>query len=80
MNTKTIRAICCVFPSGETTWVEADKGHEYYSSIIAQWKKDHPEYTETNSTMGPVEIRMPEDYFLAAKASGLSPPSVAAIP
>ena len=50
-------------PSGEVLWFEAEKGSEYLSKVVDSWKEQHPEYNNTESTMGVIEIRMPEDKY-----------------
>ena len=60
---KMMKAVCCAMPSGETLWFNAEEGSEYLSKVIKAWKDQHPEYANTESTMGVIEIRMPEDKF-----------------
>lgn len=49
---KMMKAVCCAMPSGETLWFNAEEGSEYLSKVIEAWKDQHPEYANTESTMG----------------------------
>ena len=53
-----IRIICCVFPTGETFWMESVLGPVYLTAVVNYWKEQHPEYTKLNATGGMVELWM----------------------
>jgi hypothetical protein len=66
---KTMPVLCCVFPSGETLWIEADeKNHEYVTEVISSWKALNPGYKETKCTLGVVQITMSVDKYEAIRA------------
>ena len=69
MQTPLIQVVCCAMPNGEALWFEAEKGSEYLSKVIASWKEQHPEFTNTECTMGCIEMRMPIDKYYSIQAT-----------
>ncbi len=64
-----IDVACCVFPTGEVLWFEAEKGSEYLSKVTNAWIEQNPEFVGTKCTSGIIQIWMPVDKFNAIQAS-----------
>jgi len=62
-----INVTCFVFPTNETLWFKTDS--EYQELVLKAWKEKHPEFEESDCTMGVVNIIMPEENYDAIKAT-----------
>lgn len=67
--TELIVVCCVVLPTGESLWFEAGENPEdYLQKVLSKWKAEHPEFEDTDATIGTVFIKMPKDKYIAIGA------------
>jgi len=71
---RTVRALCFVFPNGNTRWIEsrdARKNRDKISTFIGRWRIEHEEFRNSDCGIGAVEIVMSEEAYKQVKKINL---------
>ena len=57
-----IDVFCIAFPNGQTIWIPSGD-EKYLRECVTAWKRKYPQFEDTKTTMGVIQIRMPSLYY-----------------